>query len=344
MEQFLSQSTPFRLTGVLRGHSAEITCLRFSDDGSLLASVQDALDEIWIWDIDSQVRVQRLPGSDMAFSPDGSALAVIDEGIALWECTTWRCLERLPLHPTFLTFSTDGKALITMDSSGCFSIIDLARKQSVFTFDALGDFSRPGRPTVSVDGSCLVLPTSSNQAHLWLFESASLETVYLDTIRADFEESLAFSPDGTLLATLVAGKSFQRVRLYHVGSQQDLGHLEPHVGRLWRWKEGIQSQALAFSPDSAYLVVAAPDGFLFLWNVHERHLITSFAAHPDPDELSVFDLPFPADGIRSVAWSKSQNILATGGLSGLLGKWMLSTPYPTDVGDFIIKLWSFQPG
>ena len=344
MEQLISHEIPFHLDGILRGYSAEITCLRFSDDGSLLASVQDASSEVWIWDVCSQKLLQRLPGSATAFSPDGSVLAVIDEGITLWECATWRCLERLPLHPTFLAFSSDGKAFITMNAAGRFSIIDVATHTSLFAFDALTDLSRPGLPAVSPTLSCFALPTSANQARLWLFESTTGEALYLDTILADFEEGLAFSPNGVLLATLVAGKRKQRVRLYHVGKQEDLGPLEPDVGPIWRgwWPLGpgpaqkriqkesvIPTQAIAFSPDSSYLVVGAPNGLLFLWNVQEPRLITSFAAHPDPEERDARFVPWAVDGIRSVAWSKSRNMLATGGLS--------------DEGDFIIKLWSFQP-
>jgi WD40 repeat protein len=51
MEQLPFQENPFRPRGVLRGHFYEVECLQFSPDGSLLASVQEASPDVWIWDV-----------------------------------------------------------------------------------------------------------------------------------------------------------------------------------------------------------------------------------------------------------------------------------------------------
>jgi WD40 repeat protein len=189
----------------------------------------------------------------MAFSPDGTVLAIVHDGITIWECATWRCLEHLPLHPSFIGFSSDGRALISMEASGRISFWNRVTKQTEFAFDAIADFARPGWLALAPDDSCLALPTTTNQARLWLFDRAGREAVFLDTVQADADEGLAFSPDGTLLATLVTGKRSTRVRLYDVHKQEDLGDLDPDD----RFLGTERSQPLAFSPGSDYLVAAA---------------------------------------------------------------------------------------
>ena len=287
-------------------------------DGSLLASVQEASPDVWIWDVNTQTLLQRIPGGGVAFSPDGAVLAVIHEGVTIWECATWRCLEHLPLHPVFIGFSSDGRTLISMEASGRISFWNWATRQAEFAFDPTSDPSRPGWLALSPDDSCLALSTTANQAHLWLFDHTARDAVFLDTVQADVDEGLAFSPDGTLLATLVTRKRSTRVRLYDVQKQEDLGDLDPDDQFLGTER----SQPLAFSPGSDYLVAAACNGRLFLWHVNSRRLIASFAAHADPGLRQI-------GGMRAVAWSRSLNCLATGG-------------WEDGNGEFIIKLWSFQ--
>lgn len=78
-----------------------------------------------------------------------------------------------------------------------------------------------------------------------------------------------------------------------------------------------------------------------------QRLITSFSAHPDPAEQ---DITWgPGDSLWSVAWSKSRTYLATGGWEDRpTGGWDFTTQgwkfrnEPTEDGEFMIKLWSFQ--
>lgn len=278
--------------------------------------------DVWIWDVNAQTLLRRIPGGDLAFSPDGTVLAVVNrQEIAFWECATGRKLESLPWHSTLIGFLPDGKSLITMEMSGRILFWDRASKQVTFAFDAIADLSRPGWPALTPDGSCLALPTTANQARLWLFDSASREAVYLDSVPADYGVGLAFSPDGTYLATLVTRKRSTWVRLYHVQKQEDQGDLEPGV-----WLLGTERpQSLVFSPDSTYLLAAAYNGIVYLWNVNERRLIASFAAHADPGLLQVY-------GVRAIAWSRSRNCLATAG-------WTLGSGSAKEEGEFVIKLW-----
>jgi WD40 repeat protein len=200
--------------------------LAFSADGRLLAAGGGAGSTVVVWDVETHEIVHRFTppakpephGDGLAFSPDGKTLANGDggNGALLWDLSTGE-FEKLRVgkdrYVLSLAYSPDGARLATVDA--------VSPGQGI-----LWDVSRrPARRIVSFAAQSAV----------------------------GWATSVAFSPDGKLLATGSIG----------VITLRDARTGEPV--RTLRIPDGYNA-ALAFSPDSSKLALLAHDG-IEVWNI-----------------------------------------------------------------------------
>lgn len=106
----------------------------------------------------------------------------------------------------------------------------------------------------------------------------------------EIPRSLAFSSDGTALASAGGNTEDFDIRLWDVGSGHLLQTFQGHTGIVW---------ALAFSPDGSLLASASSDGTVRLWDWKNGSMIRS--------------LDFPNEVI-SVGFSPDGQTLAAGGV------------------------------
>jgi WD40 repeat protein len=112
---------------------------------------------------------------------------------------------------------------------------------------------------------------------------------------------VAFSPDGTILATASGGTT----RLWYVATRHEIG--SPMTA------DTQPIYALAFSPDGTILATASGDGTARLWDVATRQEIGS---------------PMTADTqpIYALAFGRDGSTLATAGGDGVARLWNVNFP------------------
>ncbi len=269
--------------------------LHFSPDGKTLASIGDSApgpgdgSEVNLWDISSLTLREKLTVShsewewldekvDLFFTSDHTFVMTCKVGFYSWNLTRENTLTRIDDwrwdNPEVVRFSPDGKILAT------------GRNRTVHLWDvATGTYNptrtrRLQRPHVSSNVIWGIQREITDTGHQWIVIS------------------LAFSPDGKLLASGGGkGRALRDPPIYTVRSPAII---------LWDVETGIQKAtllghsgdvtALAFHPFDPYL--ASVDGRkIRLWNLQTQKQIGVFEGHTD----QIISLVFSPDGKHIVS-------------------------------------------
>jgi WD40 repeat protein len=277
--------------------------LAFSPDGDVLAS-GDSDGAVVLWDVGSQRRIGGpLSTLDvginkaqvrLSFSPDGRILAAgVDAscdtcGFEPGKIILWDVKSRQPIGEPLtghvgginsVDFSSDGRQLVSGGTrDGAILLWDLKGRRSPSRLTSYDD--RAVSVAFAGDGRRIVSSDSDGNVALWdTGRQLSLGTLLEG--RRQSVTSLAFSPDGRLLAT--DGQLQPKTAVWDLRSRQ----------MLMRFRDGARS--LAFSHSGRLLAQAAADGTLVLWDVPSRRRLGTPAA-PNP-------------GVGSVAFTTDDKIL-----------------------------------
>jgi WD40 repeat protein len=341
------------------GDGLDITDMAYSPDQKSLAWVSwDGM--VNLWDVETgSVRELTVPETgdllDIAFSPDSEKQMLASSGedgkIVLWDMETRRRVEKPLSHLGGLfdiTFSPDGKRLASSSFDPGIVLWDVETQQQIgepllgrVEFPLALEFVPPdGRLIVS--GGC----STSDEAYetcvegeirFWDTETRQLAGEPLAEHRGAIR-SLAFSPDGSLMAS---GGDDNEIMLWSVAERQSLTTFSGHR---------LEVYDLEFSPDGALLASASRDSRVILWDVQARKqfglplnghtdTVMRVAFSPDGKQLAsasadstvilwdvqtgrpVMTLESQSDWVSSVDFSPDGATLVAGGDDGSIQVW-----------------------
>ncbi|RKU19182.1 hypothetical protein C6503_08160 [Candidatus Poribacteria bacterium] len=224
-----------------------------------------------------------------------------------------------------LRFSSDGKTLVGLSSSGAITRLNIENgkgktkhlKTGLFGIGLLSSEDFNGVYAMASDkiaigkrdGMIQLWDAATRKKLLTLRGHVDLPLQPLDKpgnplFKKNWVLAVAFSPDGTRLAS---GSTDTTVRLSDTTGDRDSMTLQKHTG---------PTNVLAFSPDGKILASGSTDKTVQLWDTTTGEPLTTLTGH--------------INGITALAFSPDGRTLVSGSTDGTIRFWQTATGVPAD--------------
>lgn len=303
-------------TAALTGPTNTVADIAFSPDGHALVSADhDATIGLW------NIAVAPTPGNTAVTSV---ASGTGNHGVLVTAApdqriTVWNPAERIrittfgptPGSATDVAVSPDQTTLLTNGGNGV-TIWNTATRSPVCTLPTPSAVNAVAyRPTTARGPATMIAAAGENDTiYLWLNGTCATKPIEIPTNQFGPTTTMAFSPDGTVLAagsddgTILLERSDLTDNQGPITLSQPIGHLGPVT-------------SIAFSPNGHTMASGSNDGKIMLWNVADPRDPTTIATLPAPDE-TVISMAFSGDGAT----------LASSADNRTISLWTTRTPTP----------------
>ncbi|TQF74017.1 WD40 repeat domain-containing protein [Rhodococcus spelaei] len=284
-----------------------------SPNGELMATAPTNGGQVQVWDVRDREHPRALGEPiltrtrftwELAFSPDGSTLAVGDDdtSVRLWNLADpqrpvpWGDALSGPSNLVrTVAFSPDGTNLVAADADGGVHAWDVRDRAHPSSVEVTTDGRRSGINSLSFspDGKTMVAGDDDQSVQVWDRSSDGTLVVRDAALRGHTGTvySVSFDPDGR---HVVSGSDDGTVRLWDVsdaGAMREVGGPITTAGT-GRWQ-------VAFRPGTETVFAGDGDGVLRAWRLDEQSIvdrICSSTAELSPQRWTDFELSGSARG------------------------------------------------
>jgi len=335
-------------------HKQQVRSIAFSPDGKILATGSDEgtfkdyhHGKVWLWSTAKGKKLfnQPLEHNDwvrsIAFSPDGRRLATgcDDRNVTIWDIGSGKELLNRSYNGEIysVAFSPDGKRLAAGGNYSAVCIWNLSTNKTM-------DIPLPDNVTIlsvafSPDGKMLAAANNTvktstviNTVMIWNASTGDLMLQTSPMMHSDKIHTIAFSPDGALLATgcrdakakiLNASTGSELIVLDHGNSVVETVAFSPdgkrlatacnddNTFRIWdlssqrvlaRGEHDSWIRDIAFSPDGRWVATASNDGTAIVWDLSNGEACLNYLD-------SVSAIAFSPDGTKFASASNDSTAM-----------------------------------
>jgi dipeptidyl aminopeptidase/acylaminoacyl peptidase len=294
-----SSAAPVRLG------SGFVSTIAFNPEGTILAaahrtdpeSEMDNTQVVILWDLQTQHQMEVLDIGNIgviAFSPDGSLLALGDQGrnntIRLWDVATQSQVGVIYLPMNYgvlsMAFSPDGEVLAS--SSFGDKAVRLWNVQTQRLVGTLASHAKdPWAIAFNPNGQLLASGGNRGDEAIRLWDAQTQRQIGAFIGHSDMTLDLAFNSDGTLLAS-AGGTRDKAVYLWDVQTQNRVGALGGHSAHVG---------SIAFSPNEKCLASTVYwDDSVHIWDLARQEPVGVLTGHDATDFGHGDNVAFGTDG------------------------------------------------